>query len=226
MAERATFLRGEYEGYRAALDRLAVDEELTQVGPGDAGGASICGASGIRWRSRPSSRTCRGASACSARTSRLFRDKSGRVGLLALHCPHRGTSLEFGIVRERGIMCCYHGWVFDVNGRILETPGEPADSTLKDRLWHGAYPVREFKGLVFAYMGPPESRPPFPVYDSFELDNYRLEPWGGNVLPCNWIQVKENAMGPVHTSFPAQHQFHRILRCHPRSSTSARTRSA
>lgn len=26
-----------------------------------------------------------------------FRDRSNRVGLLQLHCTHRGTSLEFGI---------------------------------------------------------------------------------------------------------------------------------
>ena len=200
MAKRATFLRGEYAGYRAALDKLAVDKELTQVGPGTPGGeylrrfwhpiAFTADLEDVPHRVR-----------VLGEDLALFRDKSGRIGLLALNCSHRGTSLEFGIVRERGIMCCYHGWVFDVNGRILETPGEPADSTLKDRLWHGAYPVREFRGLVFAYMGPAEARPPFPVYDSFELDNYRLEPWGGNVLPCNWIQVKENAMDPVHTSF-------------------------
>ena len=57
----------------------------------------------------------------------LFRDKSGQIGLLDRHCCHRGTSLEFGIVEECGIRCCYHGWKFDVDGRILETPGEPAN---------------------------------------------------------------------------------------------------
>ena len=72
-----------------------------------------------------------------------FRDGSGAVGLLELHCPHRGTSLEFGLVGAKGIRCCYHGWLFDVDGAILETPGEPATSTLKDRLCHGAYPVHE-----------------------------------------------------------------------------------
>ena len=76
----------------------------------------------------------------------VFRDKRDRVGLLDLHCPHRGTSLEFGLICETGIRCCYHFWRFDVDGRILETPGEPADSTLKDRLYHGAYPIRESNG--------------------------------------------------------------------------------
>ena len=53
----------------------------------------------------------------------MFRDQSGRVGCLELHCPHRGTSLEFVLIAEKGIRCCYHGWLMDVNGRILDTPG-------------------------------------------------------------------------------------------------------
>src|SRR5262249_55867905 len=53
----------------------------------------------------------------------------------------------------KGIRCCYHGWLFDVDGRTLEPPGDPADSTLKERLFHGAYPVYEYQGLVFAYLG-------------------------------------------------------------------------
>ena len=71
----------------------------------------------------------------------VFRDRGGRVGVLHLHCAHRGTSLEFGIPLERGLRCCYHGWVFDVDGRCLETPGEPAGSRLRERVWQGAYPT-------------------------------------------------------------------------------------
>ena len=58
----------------------------------------------------------------------IFKDRSGQIGLLELHCSHRGTSLEFGQIEERGIRCCYHAWCYDVDGRILDTPGEPADS--------------------------------------------------------------------------------------------------
>src|SRR5207245_2042856 len=44
----------------------------------------------------------------------------------------------------RGIRCCYHGWLFAADGAILETPGEPAENTLKDRLYHGAYPTHSY----------------------------------------------------------------------------------
>jgi phenylpropionate dioxygenase-like ring-hydroxylating dioxygenase large terminal subunit len=123
------------------------------------------------------------------------------VGVLHLHCAHRGTSLEFGIPLERGIRCCYHGWVYDVDGRCLETPGEPAGSRLHERVCQGAYPTHEFTGLVFAYLGPPDRRPAFPRYDSYEVPGHTLMPAARFTLPCNWLQVKDNSMDPVHTAF-------------------------
>lgn len=131
----------------------------------------------------------------------LFRDRSGRTGLLKLHCCHRGASLEYGLVSEHGIRCCYHGWLFDVDGRILETPGEPPQSTIKERFFQGAYPTREHAGLVFAYMGPPDKRPALPIFDTFALPGYRTVPGMKYVMPCNWVQIKENCMDPVHTAF-------------------------
>ena len=44
----------------------------------------------------------------------LFRDGEGRPGLVTARCCHRGTTLYYGHVEERGIRCCYHGWLFDV----------------------------------------------------------------------------------------------------------------
>jgi nitrite reductase/ring-hydroxylating ferredoxin subunit len=131
----------------------------------------------------------------------VFRERGGRVGVLHLHCAHRGTSLEFGIPLEHGLRCCYHGWVYDVDGRCLETPGEPAGSRLKERIWQGAYPTHEFAGLVFAYLGPPDRRPAFPMYDSYEVPGHQLMPAAKFTLPCNWLQVKDNSMDPVHTAF-------------------------
>ena len=134
----------------------------------------------------------------------LFRDGQEQVGLLELHCSHRGTSLEFGTVERQGIRCCYHGWLYAADGRVLDTPGEPAESTFKERLYHGAYPTLEHKGLVFAYMGPPERRPEFPIYDIFDWPGYRAVPGpigDSDVTPCNWLQLAENNMDAVHTAF-------------------------
>jgi nitrite reductase/ring-hydroxylating ferredoxin subunit len=178
----------------------APDLELTQVGPGTAGGEYL------RRYWQPVA-FARDIADTPLRVRILgedlvvFRDRSGRVGVLHLHCAHRGTSLEFGIPVETGLRCCYHGWVFDVDGRCLETPGEPAGSRLRERVCQGAYPTHEFTGLIFAYLGPPERQPAFPLYDSYAVPGHTLMPAAKFVLPCNWLQVKDNSMDPVHTAF-------------------------
>src|SRR3954454_16586752 len=39
------------------------------------------------------------------------RDRRAVCGALEPHCAHRGTSLEWGRIEERGLRCCYHGWL-------------------------------------------------------------------------------------------------------------------
>lgn len=129
-----------------------------------------------------------------------FRDRSGRVGVLKRHCAHRGASLEYGIVSQRGIRCCYHGWLYDVDGTVLETPAEPPESRLKETVCQGAYPAFERDGLVFAYMGAPESTPKFEEFDAYVYpEGTRLVPFS-NVFDCNWVQVYENLIDHYHTA--------------------------
>ena len=83
----------------------------------------------------------------------LFRDKSGRTGLLANHCAHRSASLVYGRVEERGIACAYHGWLYDTEGNVLETPPERNEAIMRS-VKQTAYPVQEMVGLYWAYLGP------------------------------------------------------------------------
>jgi nitrite reductase/ring-hydroxylating ferredoxin subunit len=130
----------------------------------------------------------------------LYRDLAGDLGLLHRHCAHRGASLEFGIVAEHGIRCCYHGWLFGNDGAILETPGEPSSSPHRERFCQGAYPVVERDGIVFAYLGPPTQMPPFPTMDATLMPDNRMKPYLIH-SPCNWQQVSENSVDPFHVAF-------------------------
>ncbi len=134
----------------------------------------------------------------------IFRTTADRIGLVHRHCPHRRASLVYGKCEERGIRCCYHGWLFAPDGEILETPGEAdgpgpaADVRARTRL--GAYPVIERDGLVFAYLGPPEVAPGFPNYDAFDVPGLVRRPYRVDYR-CNWLQVLDAIMDPIHTSF-------------------------
>jgi phenylpropionate dioxygenase-like ring-hydroxylating dioxygenase large terminal subunit len=137
----------------------------------------------------------------------LFRDGTGRPGLLHARCCHRGTTLYYGRVEADGIRCCYHGWKFDAAGRCLEQPMEPDGGRQRGRIRQPWYPVQERYDLVFAYMGPPERKPVLPRYDCLETmdegefveaDDTSLGGGGPAIIPCNWLQHYENVVDPFH----------------------------
>jgi phenylpropionate dioxygenase-like ring-hydroxylating dioxygenase large terminal subunit len=137
----------------------------------------------------------------------LFRDGQGRPGLLHARCCHRGTTLYYGKVDERGIRCCYHGWLFDVQGHCLEQPCEPEGGSFRDKIRQPWYPVEERYGLVFAYMGPPDRKCVLPRYECLEVmdegefveaDDTSLGGGGPPIIPCNWLQHYENVVDPFH----------------------------
>jgi len=127
----------------------------------------------------------------------LFRDKKGHVGLLTDRCSHRGASLSYGRVEERGIACPYHGWLYDTKGNCLETPAEPCESKFHLTVKQRSYPVQKLVGLYWAYLGP-QPMPLIPNFDIwFRQDGYRkifIQPQ----LDCNWFQAMENSMDPAH----------------------------
>jgi 5,5'-dehydrodivanillate O-demethylase len=126
----------------------------------------------------------------------IFRDKSGRTGLLADKCAHRGASLVYGRVEERGIACAYHGWLYDCEGNILETPPERNDAIMKS-VKIKAYPVQVYLGLIWAYMGPAPA-PPMTRFDSLFRDDVHRSIIVHPVLDCNWFQAMENSVDPAH----------------------------
>ena len=129
-----------------------------------------------------------------------FRDSQGRAGLLGEHCAHRGTSLFYGRNEACGLRCIYHGWKYDVDGNVLETPAEPAGSDSKSKLRHLAYPCSEVAGVIFTHMGAPEKRPVMPRYEWFGLAAEQVCPIK-SYLECNYLQGIEGDFDSSHTSF-------------------------
>lgn len=134
----------------------------------------------------------------------LFRDVKGRVGLLGIHCSHRGTDLSYGRVEHGGLRCLYHGWLYDIEGRCLEQPGEPGGGEHRDKIRHRAYPCKEAGGVIFTYMGP-EKPPLLPNYEFLRAGAEHL--YVGKIFhECNYLQANEGNIDPVHLSF-----LHRFL---------------
>lgn len=127
----------------------------------------------------------------------LLRDKQGRVGLLDDRCSHRGASLLYGRVEERGIACAYHGWLYDIEGNCLECPAEPEGSKFHLTIRHKAYPVQKFIGLYWTYMGP-KPAPFLPKYDVWVKKGGKRKIVVYPLLDANWFQAMENSVDPAH----------------------------
>jgi len=127
-----------------------------------------------------------------------YRDRSGNYGLIQEYCPHRNVNLLWGIPEAEGLRCPYHGWLFDNAGNCLEQPAEAPDSTFKDRVQIQSYPVEELGGMLWAWMGP-EPRPMVPHWEALVKEGVRDIGWA--VLPCNWLQIMENSLDPVHVEW-------------------------
>ena len=129
-----------------------------------------------------------------------FRDSEGRLGLIDEFCAHRGVSLWFGRNEEAGLRCPYHGWKYDVTGQCIDVPSEPAESGYCGKIKLKSYPLIEKGGVLWAYMGPPDKRPPEPAYEFATVpEKHRFV--SKRVQESNWLQAMEGGIDSSHVSF-------------------------
>jgi phthalate 4,5-dioxygenase len=129
-----------------------------------------------------------------------FRATDGKVGLVSAHCAHRRANLFWGRNEANGLRCVYHGWKFDVDGRCVEMPSEPASSNFHERVRIPAYATLEVGGVVWAYMGPADSTPAAPLFSWTRAPAERRglsKVW----QECNWLQCLEGGIDTVHVNF-------------------------
>jgi 5,5'-dehydrodivanillate O-demethylase len=129
----------------------------------------------------------------------LYRGESGRPFLVGGHCAHRRTALHTGWVEQDQIRCMYHGWRYDGTGRCNDIPSEKTPRP--DPIAIEGYPLHEYYGLIFAYLGGGAA-------PEFDLPRkHFLEEPGRHIISreqvwdCNWFQQVENSLDAVHVSF-------------------------
>lgn len=135
----------------------------------------------------------------------LYRGQGGTPHLVSNRCAHRGTQLSTGWVEEDTIRCRYHGWRYDGSGQCVEQPGE--DASFEQKVKIRTYPVREYLGLIFAYLGK-DKAPPFRRFPQFEGPGLLLtippEHW-----PCNYFNRLDNDPDPYHVVYTHYESVHR-----------------
>jgi 5,5'-dehydrodivanillate O-demethylase len=142
----------------------------------------------------------------------LYRDLSGTYGLLSAYCPHRHMSMVYGMPDKCGLRCSYHGWLFNEQGACIEQPYEEAEdpqARFKNKVATTAYKVEVMGGMIFGYMGP-KPAPVLPPWDLFVMGDSMREV-GYSVVPCNWLQIMENSLDPIHVEWLHQNLRNYVL---------------
>jgi phthalate 4,5-dioxygenase oxygenase subunit len=131
-----------------------------------------------------------------------IRDSEGRYGLMDEFCAHRGVSLWFGRNEESGLRCTYHGWKYDVTGQCIEIPSEPENrrDSLCSKIKLKSYPLVKIGGVLWTYMGDPETTPALPEWEFARVpdsQSYSSKRW----QECNWLQALEGGIDSSHVSW-------------------------
>jgi 5,5'-dehydrodivanillate O-demethylase len=128
----------------------------------------------------------------------IYRGEDGKARLVQPRCAHRGAKLSIGWVIGNTIQCAYHGWAYDGDtGACVHQPAEP--KPFCEQVHIRTYPVQEYLGLVFAYLG--EGTPP-PFVRSPEFENDRIfTAITIDVWPANYWTQLENSVDYAHTEF-------------------------
>ena len=143
----------------------------------------------------------------------ILRGRDGTLRAFANVCRHRGAKIADGRgCGAASFMCPYHGWTYDLDGRLIGLPDERSFPGI-DRATHGLrpVPVSERHGMIFVQASPG---------DAFDVDGLlqgmaeEFSPYGFGTWPMyasrrftfrmNWKIAVDTFLEPYH--FPFLHQ--------------------
>jgi phthalate 4,5-dioxygenase oxygenase subunit len=87
----------------------------------------------------------------------------------------------------------------DINGNVVDMPSEPEESQFKSKVKHKAYPVKEWAGLVWVFLGDIDAVPDFEPPAWAPAQDTKVSIAKANI-PCNWAQILEGAIDSAHSS--------------------------
>ena len=127
-----------------------------------------------------------------------WRAPDGRIGFIDEACPHRGVSMALARVEGCALRCIFHGWLFDVSGKVLEVPTEGDRSDIvAPHVPLNHYETAEMGGLIWVWLGKKGAAPVFPDFAWLDLPPENL--WlTRSVWPVNWLQGMEAALDTAH----------------------------
>uniref|UniRef100_UPI0038CD3654 Rieske 2Fe-2S domain-containing protein n=1 Tax=Paenibacillus aestuarii TaxID=516965 RepID=UPI0038CD3654 len=132
----------------------------------------------------------------------LYRDQAGNASAMHAYCSHRGADLSLGSCRDGKLVCPYHAWRFDTDGRCIEIPAHP-NRPIPAFAHTFTYPATERAGLLWVY---PEANdksneeaiiPSLQIFPELEDPQYTAAPYAA-IWEAHLTRVIESVIDVAH----------------------------
>jgi phenylpropionate dioxygenase-like ring-hydroxylating dioxygenase large terminal subunit len=129
--------------------------------------------------------------------------RPGGIAAMSAVCRHRLAVIAQGSGRADGYSCPYHGWTYDLEGRLIAAPRMPADFDRRS-ISLPEFPVETWGGFVYATLDPhatPLRRRLEPLAEllaPYHIERMRTLTRQRHVWRTNWKVIVENFLEPYH----------------------------
>lgn len=114
-------------------------------------------------------------------------------------CPHRDAAISQGWTCEGRIVCPYHGWEYNNDGRVAIVPQTPDVKSFPKRFSLDMVHCQARYGVVWICLDEPVR--PIPVLPDSSLPNWRMIREFDEVWNTGAARLMENSFDPAHTVF-------------------------
>jgi phenylpropionate dioxygenase-like ring-hydroxylating dioxygenase large terminal subunit len=142
----------------------------------------------------------------------LFRDSDGQPACLEDRCCHRTAKLSKGWIKDGNIVCGYHGWEYDREGKLVNIPQFPFEQPVPDAKARNFFAKARYGYVWVALDEPLADIPDFPeaADPGYRTINQFYDRWRTSSL-----RLMENSFDNAHFAFVHKDTFGDIAQPRP-----------
>ena len=128
----------------------------------------------------------------------LFLDADGAPAALEDRCCHRTAKLSKGWIKGGNIVCGYHGWEYDRDGKLVNIPQFPFEQAVPDARAK-SFRAKERYGYVWVCLGEPQQD--IPEVSEETTPGFRRIHQFDDSWNCSALRMMENSFDNAHFAF-------------------------
>ncbi len=140
------------------------------------------------------------------RSIAVYRAENGKIHALENRCAHRQLRLSKGEVKGCNLVCGYHGWFYNGDGKVEKMSHETFG--LKPKIKIPSFPVQVRYGLIWIFPGDPELAATTKIPDIPEIEGPKAWPFTpiDMTIHAHHSMVMDNVSDYTHGYLHRKHE--------------------